>query len=483
MYTDYATDIELGREYLYEEPHERTSDIELQPGINALFLAVWAVISLVGFAVMFLVEQPVAGAIIIAVPTFIGMIIKPTFALCIMMLALPTGAGIGYREVFSLDRGIGIALAVSFLLNILITRPRLRIGNKALWAVAAYTIWVCLASLAGPYLGLELRRAFTQVQLLGLSLIIYWILETNSPATLIWALRAYVVGTLGTIALAYMTGAAITATQETTEGRYAATLGQAINANMLAALTGMAFLAAIYLFARDRNIFARLLYLCGILFLPVMLIRIGSRGNMVALAVTLLSPLLFVREVSRRPTLVLLLVVVIVLASVFAGLTVKSAGLEAGVAERLTSISYAKESIGYRVSLLKQAVGSIARRPLGTGYYSWFERTGLVNFPHSDFFLILGVYGIPGAILFVVFVIMMVRTIRRMPTGLEKLYARAVLTYLLVVGMNNANVFAKFYWVFLVMAMVSERISHLYSTPQDFYYAEGGEEYLPEEGQ
>jgi len=113
-------------------------------------------------------------------PTFIGMVLKPTFGLCILMLVLPTGAGIGFNQTFSLDRGVGLALAVSFALNVLITRPGLHIANKAIWVMGLYSIWIFLVSLSGPYLGLELMRAFTQFQLLTLILIVYWILETNS---------------------------------------------------------------------------------------------------------------------------------------------------------------------------------------------------------------------------------------------------------------------------------------------------------------
>ncbi|MHC4494869.1 MAG: hypothetical protein ACYSYM_03485, partial [Planctomycetota bacterium] len=227
MYSEYENEIYEGE--LACEQGERTSDIQLPPAINVLLFAGWLVMSLIGFAVIF--KNPVVGAVIIAVPTFIGMVIKPTFGLCIMMLVLPTGAGIGYGKFFSLDRGVGIALAVSFAMNLLITRPGLRIGNKALWVMVLYTLWVCLASLAGPYLGLELVRASTQVQLLALIFIVYWILQTNGEKTFRWASRAYVIGTLGTIALTFITGSAIRAMEDSPEHRYAATLGEATDAN------------------------------------------------------------------------------------------------------------------------------------------------------------------------------------------------------------------------------------------------------------
>lgn len=314
MYAGYE-DVVNDADLLYEKT-ERKSDIQLSPVMSFLLLVIWAVISMIGLAVIFLGKNTVAGIVIAAVPTFIGMVIKPTFALCIMMLILPTGAGIGVEADFSLDRGVGIAIAISFALNFLITRPKLHVGNKAIWMIVLYTIWVSLVSLAAPYPALELRRAFTQVQLLMLIFIVYWILQTNDLKTFIWALRAYILGTLGTIALAFITGAAIRSVEETSEARYSATVGQVIDANMLASLVCLAFLAAIYLFARDRKMLWRILYLISMIVLPLMLLKIGSRGALIALVFTMLSPLLFVRQVLRRPAVAVLLLMVVLFASI-----------------------------------------------------------------------------------------------------------------------------------------------------------------------
>ncbi len=111
--------------------------------------------------------------------------------------------------------------------------------------------------------------------------------------------------------------------EDSPEQRYAATLGEATDANMLASLAAIAFLAAIYLFARDKSMFWRMLYLVAILFLPVMLLKIGSRGALFALMFTMLSPLLFIRQVVRKPALVALMFVVVLMASVSAGLVVR----------------------------------------------------------------------------------------------------------------------------------------------------------------
>lgn len=483
MYNEYEHEDEMYDDESLDEQGERTSDIQLPPVMNVLLFAIWIVVCLIGFAVIFLAKSTIAGAVIIAVPTFVGMIIKPTFGLCILMLVLPTGAGVGFRQAFSLDRGVGLAVAVSFALNLLVTRPPLRVANKALWVMVAYTFWVCLASLAGPYLGYELIRAFTQVQLLALIFIVYWMLQTNGEKAFRWASRAYVVGTLATIALTFITGSAIRAMEDSPEQRYAATLGEAIDANMLASLAAIALLTAIYLFARDRSVFWRILYLVAILSLPVMLLKIGSRGALIALAFTMLSPLLFVRQVVRKPAMAALMFAVIVMASISAGLVVRQRGLEAPVATRLTDINQAKEAISYRMMPIKKAIDAAVRKPLGTSYYGWFEESGLRILPHNDFFLALGLYGIGAGILFAAFIVMIMLTVRRMPLGLEKLYARAILTYLLIMGLNVGQLYQKHYWVFLAFVIASERMA-LFSEeePQEQdAFEELEEDFVPQE--
>jgi O-antigen ligase len=474
MHTEYAK--EADEDILFYEQSDRPSDIPLPAGVSTLLLAIWLVICLIGFTVIFLAKMPFIGIVIIAIPTFIGMIIKPTFALCIMMLVLPTGAGIGYGQAFSLDRGVGIAVAVSFLLNLMISRPSLHIRNKALWVAIPYTIWIFFSTLTAPHVSLEVRRSFTQFQLLALVFIVYWILQTNSEKTFRWALRAYVIGTLGSITIAHISGAAMISVEEKL-GRYTATAGQMIDPNMLSVLISMGFLAAIYLFARDKRIFWRIIYLIAIALLPIMVLRTGSRGGLIALVFTILSPLLFVKQVLRRPALAALLLLVIVFASGSAAFFIQKYSLEKRVSERLTDVQYAKMGIDYRIDLIKKAIEAATKYPTGTSYLGWSERTGIFHHPHDDFFFALGVYGIPAAMLFMLFVIMLMFTIRRMPLGLEKLYARAVLTLLLVMGLNIGQLYQKHFWIFIAFVMASERIAKLYTTTSDLETTVQYEEY------
>ena len=388
------------------------------------------------------------------------------------MLALPTGAGVGYGGGVQSRPRHRRGAGGSFFLNVLLTRPGLRVRHKALWFAAGMSVWIGVSSLMQPKLTWEMGRAFTQFQLVVLILIVYWILETNSENTFRWALRSYVIGMVGSIVLAIKSGQTIRAMQETRDVRYAATLGRAIDANMLSALIAIAFLSAIYLFARDRSLFWRAVYFVALLFLPLMMIRTGSRGGLVALAFTMLSPLLFVRQVLSRPALAALLLIVIVVASVSAGVLIQQQGVESSVSHRLTDVGRAKEALEFRMAAVQNALDAVLVWPMGTGYWSWFERSGSQIWPHNDFFFSLGVYGIPGAILFAVFVILLMLTVRRTPLTMEKLYARAVLTFLLVMGLNIKQVSAKYYWVFLAFVLAAERIGWWHAEPEEEWVEE-----------
>jgi len=464
MYTEYANEIIDEDALLYEQP-SRATDIPLPPMINILLLVVWLAICLLGFAVIFLGKNPLLGVIIAGIPTFLGMIIKPSFALCVFMLVLPTSAGVGIEESFTLGKGVGIALAIAFAINLIITRPSLKIRNKALWILVAYVFWVFVSSLIAPYPGLEISHALTHLQLLVLAFIAYWIIETNDEKTLHWVLRSYVVGMLGMIITTFITGAAIRSmTDVSEEERYGATLGRVINQNLLGALVALAFLAAIYLIIRDKKIFWRIIYVIAIGFLPVMLLRIASRGALIALTFTMLSPLLFIRQIWRKPVLALLMLGIVIFASGSAAFILKGGEtLRPPVYKRLTDPEEARGAIRYRMSLNMAAIRASLKRPLGASKFAWFETSGVRHHPHNDFFRALGFNGIPAAALFVTLMIMMMLTVKRMPIGVEKLYARAILTFLLVMGLGMSQLTMKHLWVFLAIIMAIERISWLRS--------------------
>ncbi|UCE99391.1 MAG: O-antigen ligase family protein [Planctomycetota bacterium] len=447
---------------LYAEPVEQTMDIQLSSVMNILMIGVWVCICLIGLAVIFWGKSTLFGIYIIGISTFLGMVIKPTFGLCLMMMALPTAAGVGIWYMFSLERGVGILLAISFLLNLLLSRPRLQIRNKAMWIHIGFVMWVTISVLWATYFRLEVVRVFTQVQLLTLALIIYWIITINGIKTFYWSLRSYILGTLGSVVLTLITGTAMAATttggREVAEGRYMATVGAFTDPNMLAAIMGLAVFSAVYLLFQDKSKFWRGLYLVAILLLPLMILRTGSRGALIAFIFTITSPLLFARQTLRRPALIAILLLVTLIASVVTAFLVEAGGLTMGVLSRLTDVEYAKQGLAFRMLLVKEGISSIAKYPLGMSFYGWraMGATGLVV--HNDFFMVLVAYGIPGAALFALYIVMVTATVHRILLGPTKIFTRAVLIFLLVNGLSLLQMYDKFFWVFLVLVLVAQEL-------------------------
>ena len=247
--------------------------------------------------------------------------------------------------------------------------------------------------------------------------------------------------------------------------RYGATLGRMIDQNEMAALISLAVLAAIYLLVRDRNLLWRVVYIIALFFLPIMVIRTGSRGALIALAFTLLSPLLFIRQIRQKPTLVILLLTAIILAAGASALFVQVEGVPQRVHERIVDIEAIRTAFSYRMSLNMAALRVGLTRFIGSGGIAWFEISGIRHYPHSDFFRALGYYGIPGAALFASIIVMMVLTIHRIPLSIEKLYARAVLTFLIVMGLGLGQLELKYFWLFLAAVMAFEHLGRLHGSP------------------
>jgi hypothetical protein len=213
--------------------------------------------------------------------------------------------------------------------------------------------------------------------------------------------------------------------------------------------------------ASDKNFFFRIIYLIAIAFLPIMLLRTGSRGALVAMFVTMTSPFLFLKQVLRKPALMFVLLLVMIIGAAAVGLIITQGNLETKLTEHLTQSEDIGEAYSERVWLMWTAVKSVVTKPMGTTCFVWEEEYNYV--PHSDFFYNLGIYGIPGAGLFAYFLITMMFTVKRIPLGFEKFYSRAIVTFLLVSGLSLGQIAAKHYWIFMVIAMTCERVARLKS--------------------
>lgn len=446
-------------------------EIPIPAALRKLLLAVWLGNVALGLLFIYIFKLKLIGAIIIIFPTFIGMVLEPVFALSMMMMSITTGAGIGFAQIFSLDRGVGIALAVAFFINYLITRRPLQLRSKIFWLLGVYTVYNAMDAFFVPFTNLEIIRAFTQVQLYILFVIVYIILVSRKWSAFHWTLRAYVVAMIGVIFLSLLTGAEMKSEEvRGLGGRYAATLGSAIDANHLASLVSLALITALYLFIKDKKLIWRGIYTLVLITCSVMLFKIGSRGAFIALAAALGLPLIFIRQVVKNAGIILLAIIGFGLMAGAGYFVFKKGMVAKKVQSRLTDIEHARTSIKTRWAYAKGAIRSAARYPLGTGYYAWPMRTGLDHLPHNDFFFLLGVYGLPSAMLYIAFVLYLIYVVFKMPNSLEKIYLRAILTFILVMGLSLTIVMKKFYWIFIAYIIAGSELLKEQALMYYYYY-------------
>lgn len=130
------------------------------------------------------------------------------------------------------------------------------------------------------------------------------------------------------------------------------------------------------------------------------------------------------------------------------------------LSQRLTDVQKAKKAISYRLALIKSAISVSLQYPMGTSDSGWFFRSGQRHYPHNDFFYTLAAYGYPGAFLLTLMILSVVFSVRRMPLGWEKIYTRSVLIFILIIGLSGGHTYKKFFWMFLVIILATESISH-----------------------
>lgn len=448
-------------EYFYPESDAiRPTDVLTSPTLNNLLLAAWLVLCGIGVYVAVGMNMPLVGGLIAGLPTFFGMIFKPTFGLCLMAMVMSTGAGVSYEGLFALDKGIGLALGISFFLNITVTRPHLSLRPAFIRILVVYSLWVCATSLLSPDRRYEITHTIlTQIQLLVFSLIAYWILESNGFRSLIWVLRSYVIGVVGSSLLTFITGAAMSSVSEDVEGRLGATLGTSINANLLGIFIGLAFVTSIYLVLRDTSLFWRLIIFVMGLLCPLLIFKTGSRTVAVATIGTLFVPLLFVKQLASRPRMMIGIFLLFCLIGVGSLFLMSRSNVEESVSKRLGDIQHAKEALQYRMTLNKAAVKTAVRRPWGTGYASWFALSGMEHWPHNNVFYTLGLYGFPGLLLLSSFWVCAILKINKIPYFYEKLYTVALFTFIFTVGLAGSHILKKFFWLFLIVIFATEAVT------------------------
>jgi hypothetical protein len=416
-----------------------------------LYVVFWLLLALVSAGLVAIGVPWLAPAILLGLVTLVGIVWRPVFGLCLTFALLPVGRALGVGEVFSADRAIAILLFIGTAAHLVATRKGLRVRGGPIWTLLGLTVLGGLSFAWATMPSIALGYGFTLGQLL------IWVVLINTivihEGSLLWPLRTYVVACLTAVLISVLMGPGVLQNERLT---FATARGEAVNANTMAALYGLALFTAVYLYCRDPRRTLRWFWGPAVAILTVALVLTGSRATVAAIGVTLLVPLLLLREVLQKPALFAGVLLLLIVVGVMGYLTMEHFA-SGEVTYRLTSLQYAEKSFNVRFAFIESAINYVLSHPLGAGAGCFRERHGMVV--HNDLFGWLSDLGFAGVALFTVFAISMLLTVRRMAVGWDKWYARSVVVFQLLVGLAGAWMFAKHYWAFMAVASIMSQLS------------------------
>lgn len=407
------------------------------------FLAVWGLMGIVGGLVGWLTGTWELAIVLIVPMTLAGFLWHPLFGLTLMCALMPIGEAIGFKNVLSAERGVGILFAAGAGANFLITRKPLRFFTAPGLGLLGLTLLALLSIMWATYPQVTARCTFTFAQLFVFILLVLAI--CRSEKDLWWPLRAFVIICMVALVMPKLVGM-----RDVAQERLTIAFGeQKLNPNSFGVVLSLGLLTAMYLHARDTNRIFRWVYRAAFAVLPVGVLLSGSRKAVFALAAASLIPLILSPWVLKQLRSV---IAIVILGGLLAGAVYVAVTqfMSQEIAWRLTDPSYASESLDVRLSFITDAISYVSTHPLGAGLGNFRTRTGMGV--HNDLFYLYADLGFLGALVFVSFVSVMLIRVWRMRSGADKWYANALVLYLLLIGLGGMWLDAKYYWLFMAMA-------------------------------
>lgn len=424
-----------------------------------MFVISYVIAVLIAGAMGFWLKQKMLAAAIVGILTFTGTVVRPSFGLSVLLGSLPLGSIVSLGPDWGIEKAIGIIFALGTVLNMIFTRMPIRAKNPATLSLLAITTICGLSIIWSPYPSTSFQYILTLVQMVILSVFIVTILQDTG--SLLWALRTYALSAASVVLVMKLTGLGLNTGES---GRLTVAVEDAVaDANHYCVILGLALLASFYLFRRDPILKARLPWLLVTVILAASMLLTGSRGGIIAMLITLLLPLFFLREVSKNFPSFLAYSAVLLILGLIAMLMIPYFASET-VMGRLSDPTRAQESLLLRISFIRDTLAFLGTNPLGAGIGCFRSLRGFVV--HNDLFYTMANIGILGGICFFAFFVAMLLSARRVTTRWEKWYSRATILYLFIAGLSLTQIFYKHYWVFLTIAPLMSRISQEFQEQQ-----------------
>jgi len=420
-------------------------------GIWFIFLPFWGICCLAGVILATVTGQVLLGALVAGVPTLVGVAISPVFALSCITLMLPLGGALTYQGFFTGDRAVGAVAALGILANCLATGKGIHLRGSPMIPWLLFTAWGTLSILWARQQDVALIQATTLIQLCIWGVAIWNGLGYGrSP---IWPFRCFVVGMVGTLAHAYMTGTFQRMIRMGERLTLTATGGvETINPNTFAALLGLAFIVSIYLVLRDPAKWVRPGWACCGLVFPGIMILSGSRGALLALGIAVGASALNVRSLRRSRAMLLGVPLAIAILVGGAMWSLRSGHLSKETMSRLTSSKKIGESYEDRVHLIKEGIATTMASPLlGTGLGNYMQVVSSARqVPHADLFNIAAELGVFAMLLYLWYVWKLAKAAFKTATVQEKWLVQTVLIFVVICGLKGAIYTSKFFWFFTI---------------------------------
>lgn len=446
---------------MYAIPYDTTTDVD-PIGQDAtpvsggwmMFVAVWVLCCIGGILTATLGGQPILGIALMAVPTAVGVIASPTFALCCIALVLPLSGSINFQGNLTADRVVGGLAALGILFHCKFLGQGLFVRGSPLIPMLLLGCWASTSALWAPEKPLAFIASLTIMQLCIWGLAVW-----NAVAyrgNFVWPLRAYAMGMLLVVTRLYLTGGlARIARASGAESRLTigGTNAQDINPNDFATYLAAGFMVAVYLFLRDPSKLLRVIWAgCAFVF-PVMMILTGARSCLVGLAAALAVTGLTAYQFLRSRGMMIGVVIAGILLIGGYQFVVRSQYAKTEAVQRIFDSKMRDKSLDYRFVLMQRGIENILSNPiLGTGYKNYTIALRERHVIHNDIMLIGAELGVFGIFLFLYFywrlMIMSIQT--RAPA--EKWLLRSMLVFFLITGLAHPVFTLKSFWFFAILA-------------------------------
>jgi hypothetical protein len=428
-----------------------SQSVQTGKGIWYVFVPLWVICCLAGATLAIVTGQVFLGALVISVPTLIGVMGSPNFALCCIALMLPLGGALTYGGYFTGDRAVGAVAALGILAHCLVNGQGIRLRGSPMLPLFLLSAWgvFSIAWAREPIEAAVQAAALVQLCFWGVAI---WngLAYGRSP---IWPFRCFVIGMVGALAQAYMTGTFQRMMHTGERLTLISTTGdETINPNTFAALLGLAFIVSIYLVLRDPTKWLRLGWIgCGLVFPGVMLLS-GSRGALLALGIAVGASILKVRSLLRSKAMFIGVPLALAILAGGAWWTLSSGYVNKKTMTRMTSSKEVSEAYSERLGLIRVGVSAVAARPfLGTGLGNYLHIVSDVKqVPHADLFNLGAELGVFAMLLYLWYLWKLAKASFKTATVQEKWLVQTVLLFVVICSLKGANYSSKFFWFFTI---------------------------------